>query len=74
MAKFLITLLTLATAISSLAQGITGKVVDETDGPLDYVNVVLLNKNDSTFISGTVTNADGEFLFEPVHCPPPPHL
>lgn len=33
--------------LSSMAQGITGKVIDENNSPLDFVNVVLLNKNDS---------------------------
>lgn len=51
---------------SAFAQGITGKVVDENNTPLDFVNVVLINKNDSTFISGTITNEDGSFLFEDV--------
>ena len=50
--------------LSSVAQVITGKVVDENNTPLDFVNVVLVNKNDSTFISGAITNEDGSFLFE----------
>lgn len=44
----------LATA-TTMAQSITGKVVDETNSPLDFVNVVLL-KADSTYIAGTVTD------------------
>ena len=45
------------------AQSITGKVVDENNSPLDFVNVVLLNA-DSTYIAGTVTDENGGFLFE----------
>ena len=44
----------LATA-TTMAQSITGKVVDENNSPLDFVNVVLL-KADSTYIAGTVTD------------------
>ena len=38
---------------------ITGKVVGENDAPLDYANVVLYR--DSTYITGTVTDAAGIF-------------
>lgn len=48
---------------TSVAQTITGKVMDENNSPLDYVNVVLL-KADSTYMSGTVTDQNGVFLFE----------
>ena len=41
---------------------ITGKVVDENNSPLGFVNVVLL-KADSTYIAGTITDEDGAFLF-----------
>ena len=51
----------LATA-TTMAQSITGKVVDENNSPLDFVNVVLL-KADSTYIAGTVTDENGVFLF-----------
>lgn len=64
MARFLVSILTFSAAVTSMAQGITGRVVDESNEPLDFVNVVLLNKNDSTFISGTITNEDGGFLFD----------
>ena len=47
----------LATA-TTMAQSITGKVVDENNSPLDFVNVVLL-KADSTYIAGTVTDENG---------------
>ena len=51
----------IATA-STMAQNITGKIVDENNSPLDFVNVVLL-KADSTYITGTVTDENGVFLF-----------
>lgn len=64
MARLFISSILFSTLLSSMAQGITGKVVDENKTPLDFVNVVLINKADSTFISGTITNEEGIFLFE----------
>lgn len=48
----------------AVAQHITGKVTDEGQQPIEFVNVVLLNRGDSAFISGTVTNSDGSFDLE----------
>ena len=42
---------------------ITGKVVDENNAPLDFVNVVML-KSDSTYIAGTVTDNMGIFMLD----------
>jgi outer membrane receptor protein involved in Fe transport len=36
----------------------------ETQEPMQYVNVVLLNAQDSTMVDGMVTDDDGEFDFE----------
>ncbi len=47
---------------NDLHRSITGKVVDENNSPLDFVNVVLL-KADSIYIAGTVTDENGVFLF-----------
>lgn len=61
--KKIITLIVAAIATAStMAQNITGKIVDENNSPLDFVNVVLL-KADSTYITGTVTDENGVFLF-----------
>ena len=49
---------------TAFAQGITGKVVDENNEPMEFVNVVLLSNTDSAYIAGTVTKADGSFLIE----------
>ena len=50
------------TSVTAMAQSITGKVMDENNSPLSFVNVVLLNA-DSTYMTGTVTDANGVFLF-----------
>jgi len=43
---------------------IVGIVVElETQEPMQYVNVVLLNDSDSTLVGGTVTDDEGEFEF-----------
>lgn len=54
----MMTLLAVATAVAST---FTGRVVDETQAPVPFVNVVLLNASDSVFIAGTTTDTDGKF-------------
>ncbi len=51
----------LMTSVLCEAQDIRGKVLDERGEVLPYANVVLLDREDSTFIQGTVTAADGSF-------------
>ncbi len=41
---------------------IRGKVEGEHSEPLSYANVVLLSRQDSTFVDGVVTGEDGSFL------------
>jgi len=48
-------------SISSQAQSIRGKVVDDNDSPLEFVNVVIRTLPDSAFVTGAVTAADGSF-------------
>lgn len=45
---------------SIMSQTITGKVVDENNKAMSYVNVALFD--DSTFIKGCVSNENGEFV------------
>ena len=58
-----LTIMLIAWSSAAIAHNITGKVVDENNSPIDFVNVVLLNA-DSTYIAGTVTDENGGFLFE----------
>ena len=44
------------------AAKVTGHVVDESGAPLAYANIALLDAADSTFISGGVSNAGGDFV------------
>lgn len=43
------------------AQNIKGKIVDETGSPVSFANVVLLNRQDSSFVKGTISGEDGGF-------------
>lgn len=48
--KTIFTLIVMAvTSVTAMAQSITGKVMDENNSPLGFVNVVLL-RADSTYI------------------------
>lgn len=46
------------------AQEVRGKLLDENDRPLPYANVVLLTRQDSAFVAGTVTDEEGAFAFD----------
>ena len=56
-------LLWVALQMNASAQSIKGKVIDENDEPLAYANV-MLQKADSTYISGTMTDTLGVFVLE----------
>lgn len=49
-------------ALLCTARNVTGTVVDETNSPAAFVNVVLLQ--DSTFVDGRVTDDAGLFVFD----------
>ena len=56
-------LLSVVHSLSVSAQSIKGKVIDENDEPLAYANV-MLQKADSTYISGAMTDTLGIFVLE----------
>ena len=56
-------LLLAALSINSSAQSLRGKVVDENNEPLAYANV-MLQKADSTYLTGTMTDTLGIFILE----------
>ncbi|MBP3243703.1 MAG: TonB-dependent receptor [Bacteroidaceae bacterium] len=60
--KMIVTFLLVISHSYAEAQGnITGRVIDGLSQPMPFVNVVLLNRVDSTFIQGFVTKDDGTF-------------
>lgn len=43
------------------AQSLKGKIIDENQEALSYINIALYQANDSLFISGTISDQKGEF-------------
>lgn len=64
MKRFILCSMMCIVAIVSIAQSINGRVINEQAQPMAFVNVVLLNRSDSTFVTGEVTKADGTFFIE----------
>ena len=59
MKQILLMLFAASAVVSAFCREITGKVVDENDIPLDFVNVVLYR--DSAYLAGAVTDTEGRF-------------
>lgn len=64
MKKLLLLFGFVSVALTAYCQTFTGRVIDEQAQPMEYANVVLLNRADSAFIQGTVTKADGTFSIQ----------
>jgi hypothetical protein len=63
--KLMIVLISLFASLSLQAQVITGKIVDaQSEEPLPYANVVLIQAADSAFVKGVVTGESGSFGME----------
>ena len=45
---------------------IMGNVADDQNQAIEFANVVLHSLNDSSIVDGTITNANGEFLFHDI--------
>lgn len=58
--KLTLSLLSLLLSLTTYAQTLRGKVVDEQNAPVAFANVLLLD-TDSAFIVGDVTHEDGSF-------------
>ena len=46
------------------AQNFRGKVTDEAGIPIPYANIVLLQAADSSFVTGTISNQQGDFTLQ----------
>lgn len=62
--RFSISFITLLTSSFFSYAQIKGKIVDETNSPLEYASVAIYNQNTHELVTGGVTNKDGVFLFE----------
>ena len=49
--------------ITSYAQSIKGRVIDELSQPLPFANIILLSLNDSLYIQGTISKDNGMFIY-----------
>lgn len=50
-------------AVATYAQNLSGKITDVQGHPLEFANLVLLDRKDSSFIEGTVSDPTGSFAF-----------
>ncbi len=59
---------TVSTLPAQEGQGtITGSVIDSTTGdPIEYANIILFSNDDSTQVTGTITDAEGAFTLTSV--------
>lgn len=65
MKKFFFTVVVCISTMSQMmAQNISGKIVDSKGEPLAFANVVLLNRQDSTFVNGGMSGENGCFSIE----------
>ena len=62
--KLIVAALCLTAMTQTMAQNITGKVMDAKGEPLAFANVVLLNRTDSAFVKGAVSEEDGSFVID----------
>ncbi|MEN0004955.1 MAG: TonB-dependent receptor, partial [Bacteroidota bacterium] len=63
----ILTILTLFCAQLTAQVSLTGKTVDESDAPIAYANVLLLQRTDSTLVRGAISEDEGTFVIE--QCP-----
>ena len=63
MKNLIITILAFVT-LQTMAQELTGKIVDENQRPVSFANIVVLSGKDSTLLGGTVSNVNGAFKLE----------
>lgn len=65
MKKFFFTIVVCSSTMSQMmAQNISGKIVDSKGEPLAFANVVLLNRQDSTFVNGGMSGENGCFSID----------
>ena len=69
---FFVFLLLLTTGIVSAqsakpAASVSGSLLDEQGKPLDYATVTLLKAQDSTVVKGTLSNQNGNYLFDHIN-------
>ncbi len=56
----------ITSSIWSQSFTVSGNIVDESNRPVAYSNILLLRAQDSTIVSGTTSNDNGAFIFKDV--------
>ncbi len=64
MKKITLFILVLTISIVNAQITVTGTVTDNTNTPIEFANVVLLNKENNYLVSGTITNENGKFTIK----------
>lgn len=59
--KGLVTTIFIFITLQVMAQGATGKIVDENQCPIPFANIAILSATDSTLLGGTTSSVDGYF-------------
>lgn len=62
-AKYIFNLFILFSSNIGLAQ-LTGKIINDTESSLEYATVAVYNQDNSTLVTGVVTDINGVFIFE----------
>jgi len=58
-----IAIIALLQSTASMSQNVQGHIVDEKNSPLMYVNMMLFNPIDTTYVQGATSGEDGSFSF-----------
>lgn len=61
--KILAVILLIINSFTSFSQ-VTGKIVDETNLPLEYATVAIYNQETNSLVTGVITDINGVFSFE----------
>ncbi len=62
-----IMLIWVVSTTSIYSQTVAGKIVDESNQPIEFANIVCLSLPDSTFIYGTISDQDGNLPYPKIH-------
>ncbi|WP_300770517.1 outer membrane beta-barrel protein [uncultured Bacteroides sp.] len=65
MRKIIVLLAVILNIFIIKAQNISGSLIDESGNPISFANVVLLNRCDSSFVQGTISDENGNFSIGP---------
>lgn len=68
MIKYKLLLLLIIITNTLKAQSISGKIIDENNEALSYINVAIYQQQDSILVSGTISDSNGKFFLKNIEC------